>query len=532
LAYHEISIMDVWEVIRRWHARQGLREIARSLGYDRNTVRHYTRVARSRGLSPESPLPSKDEVLRLLETAEPSSGRLPQAQTALTPYLEEIAELIQDRELALKPKNAFLVICERHALTDKVSYTSFRRFLHAHRSELGLVQSTCRVEMPPGSELQLDYAKVCLFFDPATERRRQLFAFIGTLSHSRLKYVELTFRQDQTSFVSSHVRMFEFFSGVPERLVPDNLKAGVITPDLYDPSLNRSYREMAEHYGSFIDAARVHKPKDKGKVERDVQTIRQAVRVQIVLNPSVTIAELNQAMKGWSVQDYGQRTHGTTREKPALVFKEREQPALKPLPAERFEIATWKQATVHPDHYVQYQGKAFSVPTAYVTKKVWIQATEHLVKVFYEERLIAQHVITGAYRHTNYEHFPDNVRSVLDTSTVHKNLLERAAQIGGDFHTLIRELLEVHAYLNLRRAQGLLAAAEAAEAPVLVNRAAGLMREQHVRGTPRELRWILEKLRTEDEQQAAARSLADLSQEFVRDVSYFINHNSHEEGNA
>lgn len=523
MAYHEISIMDLWEIIRRWHDRQGIREIARSLGYDRKTVQRYTRLAASRGLSLEDPLPAKEEVLYLLQGVESNFGRLPQAQTVLLPYLDEITEIINDPDLALKPKNAFRVICQRHALTGKVSYTSFRRFVYTHRTHIGLIHSTCRLEVPPGAELQLDYARMCLFFDPATSKRRQLFAFIGTLSHSRMKYVELTFRQDQISFVSCHVRMFEFFGGVPERLLPDNLKAGVITPDLYDPAFNRSYREMAEHYDCFIDPARVQKPKDKGKVERDVQTVRQAVRMEIVLNPSITLAELNHAMKRWALHEYGERVHGTTREKPLAVFTEREKAALKPLPHQRFDISTWKQATVHPDHYIQFKGKAFSVPTAYVTKKVWIRASENTLRVFYEERLIAQHVITNAYRHTDHNHFPDNVRAVLDRSTVHRSLLERAAGIGEDFHRLIRELLEIHAYMNLRRAQGLVTAGEEENDRELVNRAAQLMRQHRVRATSRDLQGVLEKLRTEDEQKRHASLFSEASQEYVRDITYFIN---------
>lgn len=523
MAFHEISIMDIWEIIRRWHTGQRIREIARSLGYDRNTVRRYTRLAASAGLSQQEPLPPREQVLSLLLTTNTGRQRASQAQTVFLPYLDEIGQLVNDPHLALKPKSAFFVICERHDLSDKVSYTSFKRFVASHRAQIDPLVPTCRLETAPGAEVQIDYANVGLLFDPATSRRRALHAFIGTLSHSRLKYVELTFSQDQASFVASHVRMFEFFGGVPKRLVIDNLKSGVLKPDLYDPTFNRSYREMAEHYDCFIDSARVAKPKDKGKVERDVQTVREVVRTHIVLNPSISLAELTQAMKHWMRHEYGERLHGTTREKPLVVFIEREQPALKPLPAEGFEISVWKQATVHPDHYVQFQGKAFSVPTAYITKKVWIRASEHILTVFHQEQLIAQHVITKGYRHTDFSHFPDNIRAVLDKSTVHNSLLDRSRQIGPDFHQLIRHLFDVDAFVNLRRAQGLVKEAEEAHNPQLVNRAAGFMHQYRVRATPRDLRSILEKLRIEEEHQQYNLSLSEVSHEFARDITYFIN---------
>lgn len=514
--------MDIWEIIRRWHERHSISQIARALGYDRKTVRSYIRLARACGLSPERTLPAREDVLILLKAYEPGLGRSSAAQELLGPYLEEITQLVNDPELPLMPKSAFLVVCERHSLTDKVSYSSFKRFVSSHREKIDPLVSTCRLEVAPGAEIQIDYAKIGLFFDGLTERRRTLYAFIGTLSHSRLKYIELTFTQDQVSFVSSHVRMFEFFGGVPLRVVLDNLKSGVIKPDLYDPLFNRSYRDMAEHYGCFLDPARVARPKDKAKVERDVQTVREAIRRIIVLNPSISLGELNHAALTWSRQDYGMRLHGTTKEKPLVVFTERERPALKPLPERSFEVSCWKQATVHPDHYIQFRGKAFSVPSAYVTKKVWIQATEHLLRIFHDERLIAQHVITRGYRHTDHRHFPENIRAVLDRSDIHRHLLERSRTLGGeDFYELIRHLLELDAFVNLRRAQGLVSVAEQAAAPALVSRAARFMRDNHVHTTPRDLRCVIEKLQTQDE---TSRQLDELSEEFVRDVSYFINH--------
>ena len=133
--------------------------------------------------------------------------------------------------------------------------------------------------------------------------------------------------------------MFDYFGGVPARILIDNLKSGVIKPDIYDPKLNRTYREMAGHYGCFIDPCRVQHPKYKGKVERDVQTVRQQFRKFVALNPAIDIAQANRQSTKWLVDEYGQRDHGTTRLKPFHVFIDKEQPALKPLPDEPFEIA-------------------------------------------------------------------------------------------------------------------------------------------------------------------------------------------------
>lgn len=528
MAYHEISIMDVWEVIRRWHTGSGIRQIARNLGYDRKTVQRYTRLAEARGLSREKPLPPREDVLELLRSGETCRGRSTHAQQLLEPYLDEITGLVQHPEHAIKPKTAFLLLCQQHDLEGKVSYTSYKRFILAHQFELAPDRSTCRIEVPPGSEVQIDYAAVGKLFDPMTGRRRTLYVFIATLAHSRLKYVEATFKQDQKSFVASHVRMFQFFGGVPLRLNLDNLKSGVIKADLYDPTLNRSFREMVEHYSTFADPARVRSPKDKGKVERDVQTVREAVRMQLLINSEIPLGELNRHLRCWSTDEYGQKKHGTTHEKPYEVFCQRERPALKALPEQPFDVATWKQATVHPDHYIQFQNKAYSIPHAYLGKTVWVRATEHLVQVYFQERIIATHVIGRGYRHTDYGHFPENVRAVLDTSTVHRSLLDRAQAVGVDFSRMIRTLLEIHAYVNLRCALGLVDIATRTANSALVERAAGLMLQHHIKATPKNLRHVLERL-TSEHTAGQMIPISEASREFIRDISYFI---TSPEGNA
>jgi hypothetical protein len=299
----------------------------------------------------------------------------------------------------------------------------------------------------------------------------------------------------------------------------DNLKAGVITPDLYDPRINRAYQELAEHYDFFIDTCRVAHPQDKGKVERDVRTVRQAVRKLLVLNPGVSIAELNRLVKHWCVDEYGQKPHGTTHEQPYVVFTERERPLLKMLPQDRFEIAEWKQATVHPDHFIQFKGRSYSVATAYIGKKVWIRATEHILQVFCDDRLIKQHIKRNVYRHTDEADFPENIRSVLD-SGLHKHLLSRAESISPHFHKLIRGLLEVHAFINLRKTQGLIAIAEKTESP-LVDQAAAFILEHRLNVHPRVFRELLAKLRLQ-EQTNEPLPVSQETLSFVRDVSYFI----------
>ena len=303
MAYHRRSSMEKWEVIERWHSGQSISVIAKTLGYDRKTVRGYIRLAVKHGMQRTAPLPPREQIIALCTQEENVGGRHARSTRLFNDHLQELKQLInpEDANEALLPKIAFEVLITRHGLEGKISYSSFKRFVRLHLVSLYPKKATCRIEVPPGSEVQIDYAKVGVLYDPNEKRKRSLQVFIGTLSCSRHKYAELVFCQDQKSFTSSHVRMFEYFGGVPERVVLDNLKTGVITPDLYDPTLNRSYRELAAHYGCFLDPCRVVHPKDKGKVERDVQTIRQAARKLMALNPTADIVELNRLLCRWCV---------------------------------------------------------------------------------------------------------------------------------------------------------------------------------------------------------------------------------------
>lgn len=519
MPFKRITVMDIYEIVRRWHHQHPLSHIAQASGYDRKTVRKYIQVARARGLTLERPLPAKEQVVALLADAIPAPQRPAKAQALLEPFLEEIRDLIHNKSNPLKPKTAFEVLTERHDLGGKVSYSSFKRFARAHQLALSPEKSTCRVEVPPAREVQIDYAKVGLLPDPATGKRKTVYAFIATLSSSRHKYVEFTFSQNQQSFVASHVKMFEYFGGVVERIVLDNLKTGVLKADLYDPRLNPTYREMAEHYGCFLDPCRVVRPKDKGKVERDVQTIREQFRKLVALYPDLDLGKATQHLQIWCKETYGQRKHGTTQLKPYPTFLELEQPMLAPLPSEPFELAQWKEATVHPDHYVQFNKKAYSVPHPYVGKKVWVRGTDKVMQIFYEHKLIKQHTVTSHYRHTDWSDFPKNVAAALDEG-LPRHLQSRAAGIGPNFGQLVRQVLQPHAFVNLRKAQALVNLAERWPA-ALVEKAALYALKHHRAITYKEFKHLLETFEKQNHLQTEL-PLSEQTLEFIRDIHYFF----------
>jgi transposase len=519
MGYKEITVMDIYEIVRRWHDQQKIAHIAQMLGYDRKTVRHYIKLAQQQGLSQQQPLPDKNQLIKLLDQAIVPPKRPQQAQQLLERFLPEITDLVNAKFNPVKPKIAFEIICEKYDLLGKVSYSSFKNFVRNHQIAISPVQATCRIEAEPGSEAQIDYGKVGLLFDPEVDNNKTVHAFIATLSFSRHKFVEFTFKQNQQSFVASHINMFEFFGGVPHRLLLDNLKNGVIKPHLYDPQLNRSYQELAEHYGCFIDPCRVSHPKDKGKVERDVQTVRQQFRKLLLTHPSLTLAQANQLIQQWAINEYGQRDHGTTHWKPYPTFCEVEQPQLRPLPAQPFDLAQWKQAKVHPDHYIQFNNKAYSVPHRFVGKTVWVRGTHNIVQIYDQHQLIKQHTVPKGFRQTDVNDFPPNFQSVLDKG-LPRLLQQKASGIGPQFGRLIRTLLQQHAFLNMRRAQGLVNLAEKYPLP-LVEQAAELALNQQLSTHPKLFKRLIETIQNHNQQQSPIQ-LSQQSLEFVRDMDYFI----------
>ena len=458
MAYSPKGVMDIYEILSRWHAGYTIRAIAGALGVDRKTVRRYIRAAEEGGLSRKEPLPERSALLERLLPLVPGKEREMPARSQFDPYRKEIVEFVTRTSDPLKPKTAFEVICCRHDI--EASYSSFKRFMREIAPELTGTRTTCRIEVDPGDEIQVDYAKMGRLRDAEADRQRDVYVFAGTLSHSRYKYLEFVFTQDQKSFVASHVRMFSFFSGVTRWLTIDNLKSGVLKPDRYDPELNPLYRELAEHYGTFIDPARVLRPKDKGKIERVVPLARELFRKLKTLHPEAGIAELNCRVLDWCRYQNGMTVHGTTGEKPAEAFFEREKSALKPLPETSFELATWKRVTVHPDQYIQFEKKPYSVQVRHVGRTLWAKGTEKLLQVFDDDfRLLKQHVRTARRRHTDWSDFPEHVQDMFDDKAVLR-ILRRAERIGPAMGAYIRLVLEPHAKINLRKAQGMLGFAE------------------------------------------------------------------------
>jgi transposase len=453
MGYRPMNEEMVYQIFRRWHSGQSISAIKEKEGCDRKTIRQYVTQLESLGYTRDKEIPEKAELCTAIREIIPKRMRPRNSFDVLTFYEDELKALINDSKESVLPKTAYEIIRDRDGLS--VSYESFKRF--ARERSLGRKErdAIIRIEMPPGIETQIDYGKVGLLYDRATGRNRIVYAFCGILSHSRLPFVQFVYTQEQQSFVGSIVDMFEYYGGTMTTLAMDNLKSGVIKPDLWDPKLNKSCAEMAEHYGVFIDPCRVATPTDKGKIERFIGPARELFRKLKKIYPTADIHMLNQEAIRWCREEYGRREHGTIKQAPLDVFESTEKSALRPLPSERFESPRWKEVSVHPDQFFEYNRKRYSLPSVYRHTSVWVRESGGILRVFRDHKLIREYAITSKVINCIPEDFPEAVREMMNGGFP-RYLLTQSERFGDHAYRLIESVLAPHAYINSRRAQGML----------------------------------------------------------------------------
>jgi len=522
MGYKRMTKEAIYEILRRWHAGQNVSRIAEVEHCDRKTICKYIQKFHEAGFGIGKEFPDKEMIWEIFEKKIlPSVDRQRPASEQLEPLQDMIREMIQDTKEPLKPKSVFTVLKVKHDID--VSYETFKIFTRKKGLTQKPIRQMIRIELPPGLETQIDYGRVGLLEDPQTGKNKVVWAFCGVLAHSRLPFIQFVHTQDQKSFVESFIDMFEYYGGVTEIQSIDNLKSGVIKPDLYDPKLNKSLQEMIEYYGTFIDPCRVGRATDKGKVERMVPSARELFRVLKKIHPTADIITLNEHALSWCREEYGQREHGTTRRPPMEVFEVAEKETLKKLPEERFEAPIWEPAHVHRgDQFFSFDKGRYSLPEAYKGLDVWVRYTERnkLLRVFFDRRLIREYIVTG--KAVNYvpEDFPEGKREMMNGGFP-RYLLGKAQIFGEASYKLIESILEPHAYLNCRRAQGILAIMKEYSGKPFYEEVCSRALRRGVK-LPRTFKAML---KSEEKQLVLDMgiSISELGRQMIRDASYYIN---------
>lgn len=443
MAGRRLMTLDVRELVRRLRAGQKQRAIAREMDVDRKTVRRYWRLAR-RNHWLHGSLPTLEQMHRQLDADLP--GQAPAVtQFKAAPYRAVIEAL---REQEVEGKTIWQRLCEDHGYTG--SYSSVYRYIR-HLEPID-PNACVRIETPPGQEAQVDFGYAGRIFDPIAGRQRKAWVFVMTLSHSRHMFAKIVFDQTVPTWLRCHVEAFEAFGGAPGKLVVDNLKAAIVKAVLYDPVPQRSYRDLAEHYGVLISPCRPRTPEHKGKVESGVHYIK---RNFLAGRQFRDIFEANEKLARWVDQTAGLRDHGTVRWQPLIRFQDIEQAQLVPLPPTAFDLGQWKQVRLHRDCHVIVDGAYYSAPHRLVGQKLWIRTNGREVVIYHDYRRVATHQwAPPGKRQTLIDHYPPGKAKFLVATPEACRL--RAKKIGPQTAAVVGRVLGDRPMDRLRTVQGIL----------------------------------------------------------------------------
>lgn len=449
MARRRITVEDDAEILVHWRAGRGIRQIARSLGYARNTVRERIAEATAAGFGQAGPPLSAAEWRSALAAAaaehDDVARRFP-ARLSLAPLHEEITQ-------ALATSTMTTVWQRLHdAGRTDVSFPTFRRYVVDTVRSVDPARLTVLLPEPAfGEAMEIDYGRLGMWTDPIGARRRTVWAFVATLRASGMHFVRPVLVMDRAAWISCHIAALQFFGGCARFWVPDNLKTGVLKADLYDPRLNRAYRELAEHSGAIVDPARAAHPKDKPRVERAVPYVRDSFwsgRSFTSFDQIVSEALV------WSREVAPRRRHRVHGISVRELFETRERPALVPLAERPFALVEWKEAKVHPDCHVAIDRVLYSVPWQHVGKSLQAKVSSSLVELFDGDTLVKTHVRDGRRRQTDPTDLPpDKVAFLMRTPAWCRR---RAAEIGTATAALVDALLEQGGLTRLREVQALL----------------------------------------------------------------------------
>lgn len=434
-----IDMHRLQELVRLHRLETKVREIARILGMSPNTERRYRLALARAGLLDGDPgaLPELGalEAAVLKDRGEPPVPS--QSASSVEPWRGPI-EAMQGRGAGAR------------AIYDAL------RLEHEYTGSLSAVKRYCRrlmrdrgpspedvsipVETEPGDVAQVDFGYVGKLYDPHEGRERKAWVFVMTLGHSRFTFAEIAFDQKVPTWVDLHIRAFHALGGVPRVVVPDNLKAAVIRAafsNADDCSLNRTYRELARHYGFKIDPTPPRAPKKKGKVESAVKYIKNNFFKPRELS-DISVARRDLAH--WLRDIANVRIHGTTGRRPAEVLAE-EQPHLLALPPDPYEVIEWKKATLHTDCHLLFGDRLYSAPWSLIGRELWVRASPSSVVIFDGNERVATHSRRAEGKRSTVEsHLPEHRRDYRQRTRSYWE--ERAQSLGDEVASYIRAVFD------------------------------------------------------------------------------------------
>jgi transposase len=455
MAYREVAMWEILNVLERVARGESQRAVARICGHSRKTIGRYLATARELGWEPGREAPTEALAAEIYHRHRPARDRGPgEVEDELLAHLAQITSWLtpapgERRGLRLSKVQQLL---ERQGV--RVPYSSLHRFAVKHCGFGRQARVTVRMaECEPGELAEVDFGRLGLVPDPRTGHRRVAWALVVILVHSRHQYVQVTYSQKLRDVIDGLEEAWLFFGGVSRRVVIDNLKAAVAKADRYDPVFQRTFEEYARHRGFVIDATRSADPTGKPHVERGVAYVRESF---FRGEEWIDREHVQREARRWCLQIAGIRTHGTTRQRPLAVFENVERERLLPLEAERFDPPEWGQYKVHPDHHISFQRALYSVPHAHLGKTVWVRGDRRLVRIYVDGTLVKTHARQPpGKRATDYTDYPTELTAyaLRDPERMIRQARAHGPELGRFMQALLSDELP---WAKLRQAQKLL----------------------------------------------------------------------------
>lgn len=453
MAAQRLSMRKLRELFRlRFEAKLTTRAIATSLSIGNGTVCDY--LGRARVAKLPWPLPAElDDDAALTALLFPEDAKA-QAERPEPDWARVHAEL--------KRKGVTKLLLWQEYLEAVPGGYQYSRFCERYRRWLAASSVTLRQEHRVGEKCFVDFSGDGVrVVDAATNEVRVAKLFVAVLGASNLTYVEPVFSEDVATWVGCHVRTFEYFGGVTELVVPDNLKAGVTQAHRYEPDVNPTYADLARHYGFAVVPARPRRPRDKAKVEVGVLLAERWILAALRHRHFTSLAQVREAVKPLleKLNTRPMRKLGKSRWE---LFEQVERVTLRALPTRPYELAFWKKARVNIDYHVELEGHWYSVPYTLVGKPVEMRHTEGCVEVFLGGRRVASHVrgLEKGRFTTQPEHMPASHRQHVEWTP--SRLIRWAEGVGPSCAKLVEELMtsRPHPQQGLRSALGVLRLAD------------------------------------------------------------------------
>lgn len=426
------------EVLRlKYSCRLSDHQIATSCVVSRSTVADYLMKAKAAGVTwPEATILTDTQLEELLY-----SRRLPPRDQRPLPDCEYIYnELRSYRKINLTLSQLWIEYKSKHP--DGYQYTQFCEYYQRWRSKLDYCM---RQDHKAGEKLFIDYSDGLSIVDPSTGELIPTQLFLAVWGASNYTYAEASLSQELPNWVGSHVRAFEYFGSVPRLLIPDNLKSGVSKACKYEPEINPTYADMAEHYGCAVLPARPHSPKDKAKVEVGVLIAKRWILAVLRKRTFYGLAELNAAIRE-CLEKLNNRLLRRAKKSRRELFEEIDRPNAMPLPSRAYEYAEWYKARVGFDYHIQVDFHYYSTPFKLLHERLDVRLTAATLEAFHKGERVAAHArsyVRGTHT-TLKEHMPPEHQKYAEWSPY--RFIQWASKIGTATATLIEKILTTRPY--------------------------------------------------------------------------------------